>query len=27
VGGACIGCTARDFADRCLERARPHVAR
>jgi hydrogenase small subunit len=25
VGGACIGCTARDFADRYLEVARPHV--
>jgi hydrogenase small subunit len=24
VGGACIGCTARDFADRYLELARPH---
>jgi hydrogenase small subunit len=25
VGGACIGCTARDFADRYLELARPHM--
>lgn len=23
VGGCCIGCTARDFVDRYLERARP----
>lgn len=27
VGGCCIGCTARDFADRYLELARPHAAR
>jgi hydrogenase small subunit len=27
VGGACIGCTARDFADRYLELARPHMLR
>jgi hydrogenase small subunit len=26
VGGACIGCTARDFADRYLPLARPHAA-
>ncbi|MGI8550777.1 MAG: hydrogenase expression protein HypE [Dehalococcoidia bacterium] len=26
VGGACIGCTAPDFTDRYLERARPHQA-
>jgi Ni,Fe-hydrogenase I small subunit len=26
VGGACIGCTARDFADRYLVLARPHRA-
>src|SRR5262249_61353095 len=25
VGGACIGCTARDFADRLLPLARPHA--
>ena len=25
VGGACIGCTARDFVDRHLELARPHA--
>lgn len=25
VGGACIGCTARDFADRYLQLARPHA--
>lgn len=25
VGGACIGCTAPDFADRYLESARPHA--
>lgn len=25
IGGACIGCTARGFADRYLELARPHV--
>lgn len=27
VGGACIGCTARDFADRYLEFAHPHTSR
>jgi hydrogenase small subunit len=27
VGGACIGCTDRDFADRHLALARPHVLR
>lgn len=26
VGGACIGCTSRDFADRYLAPARPHEA-
>jgi hydrogenase small subunit len=26
VGGACIGCTARDFADHYLELTRPHAA-
>ena len=27
VGGACIGCTDRDFVDRHLELARPHMLR
>jgi hydrogenase small subunit len=27
VGGACIGCTERDFTDRFLAAARPHAAR